>query len=340
MGMVLIFLANLQAVELEFLFFLLFAALFILRVRAPKTDLTVYIDLLICFFAAQYLDAAPYFMLLIIFEGIVTKKYFVLAGLLTFHDLPHLWIYAILTLLTAFFLLKSKNLEQNDLIEQSILKNRIYELENLNEELASGIIKDINDATVAERSRISRDIHDNAGHDIIAAYMAFQTMGSLIDDDDILDIHNSALERLENGVGKIRNILHNLTPNAISHAENLAQICADYPLDIRYNIYGNTEIVPVYIWNVLEICLKEGLTNAIKHGSQGRAVVQIDVAPTLVRLSVENAAKHASGVVHGRGVSNLRYRVTAIGGNLSTNHDKGTFKLIAVLPLQQEEALK
>jgi two-component system, NarL family, response regulator LiaR len=67
---------------------------------------------------------------------------------------------------------------------------------------------------VSERARIAAEIHDNAGHEIIGAYMSLQTARELLSDSntEALDLYDMALGRLDSGVNKIREAVHNLSP--------------------------------------------------------------------------------------------------------------------------------
>ena len=98
-------------------------------------------------------------------------------------------------------------------------------------------------------------------------------------------------------------------------------------------------------WSVLEPCLKEGLTNAARHGAPGKVLVTLDVGPRIVRLCVHNPAGGGAGSgrgvvaaeAPGLGLRSLRQRARAVGGSLTTDATNG-FRLICVLPLSGAEA--
>jgi signal transduction histidine kinase len=107
---------------------------------------------------------------------------------------------------------------------------------------------------------------------------------------------------------------------------------------------------------VLEPCLKEGLTNAARHGAPGKVSVTLDIGPRIVRLCVHNEAGGSAGLgvgagaagpaehgearaeVQGLGLRNLRQRARAVGGSLTTDTSNG-FRLICVLPLSEPPRL-
>ena len=337
LGFSLLFFLKIE-VENQTGFFLLLAliALFVLRLRIKKMELTIFIDCLLCILMMSWWDDASYAVLIVLFEALARKKYLALLTVIYFYTSPEFLLLFLISSLGGYFLGCWIDEKENDLQRHFELKGQVYELESRSEELAAAIIQDAQMATVAERARISREIHDQAGHDIIAAYISFQTLRGLIEDTEVLDMYDTTLERLSDGVGKIRNILHNLTPAVVPAIHQLERICDEYPLDIAFKSYGNMDDIPVFIWNVLTICLKESLTNVSRHAAPSYVKTEVDVSPHIVRLYVENDGVLDNRVPSGKGLANLRYRLLAVGGNLSVNKEGGIFKLICVVPLVKE----
>jgi len=317
-------------------FFLLLSliALFVLRQRIMNMEFTIFIDCLLCIMIMFWWDYAGYALLIVIFEALAKKRYLALLTMIYFYDASGFLLFFLITGLGGYFLGCWIDEKENDLQRRFGLKGQIYELESLTSALAAASIQDARSATVAERARISREIHDNAGHDIIAAYISFQTLRGLIEDVEVLEMYDATLERLSDGVGKIRDILHNLMPAEIPSIDQLEKVCAEFPLPIELKTYGNMDNIPAYIWNTLAVCLKESLTNVSRHAVSSYVKAEIDVSTHIVRLYVENDGVVDSKAPAGRGLANLRYRISAIGGNLSVNKDSGIFKLICVVPLE------
>jgi len=316
-------------------FFLLLSliALFVLRLRIQKAELTIFIECLLCISMMFWWDDAGYALLIVLFEALARKKYLSLLTAIYFYTIPEFLFLFLITSLGGYFLGCWIDEKENDLKRRFELKRQIYESESLSDELVKGAVGDAQMATVAERARISREIHDNAGHDIIAAYISFQTMRDLIKEEQLLEMYDATMGRLSDGVGKIRDILHNLTPTGVPCVGQLEKICEAFPLEIAFKSYGNMDDVQAYIWNTLGNCLKEALTNASRHAAPSYVKVEIDVSTYIVRLYVENDGVMNHTVPAGRGLANLRYRIGSVGGNLSVNKADGIFKMICVIPL-------
>lgn len=219
--------------------------------------------------------------------------------------------------------------------------NRFYELEQLQGDLLTAMAQVERMAAVSERARIAAEIHDNAGHEIIGAYISLQTVKELLSEKnsgdinaDVLELYDTALKRLDNGVNKIREAVHNLAPVTTLGVESLQETCSQFPIcQVQFTTYGDLSVIPIYCWNLLETCLNEALTNIVRHADAKKVKVDLDATPNIVRLYIENdgAKSKIRGV--GIGLRNLRHRASALGGNISI--DRGDiFKVICVIPVR------
>jgi signal transduction histidine kinase len=235
--------------------------------------------------------------------------------------------------------------------------NKYFQLESLQEQLSSSTTQIEKQAIVSERSRISREIHDHAAHELVAAYISFQTIRTLLDTEnqDNLEFYDDALERLNKGVNQVRETIHNLQPITKLGVENLEDICNRFPgCPVEFVATGDTTKVPAYIWNILESCLKECLTNIARHSKATFVFVELDTTKHFIRFSIENngtAVTKEKSTGSGTGLRNLRYRVNSAGGNLAIDIDgestknrgaptascyRKVFKVVCVIPLSEE----
>ncbi|MCL2212941.1 MAG: histidine kinase [Oscillospiraceae bacterium] len=215
--------------------------------------------------------------------------------------------------------------------------SRMYEMETMHSELTDAIAQVERMSIVSERTRISRDIHDNAGHEIVAAFISFQTLRPMLErtEEDVLELYDIALDRLDNGANKIREAVHNLSAVTELGVERLQKLCDSFPAHkVAFSCHGNSEIIPIYAWNMLESCLRECLTNSARHARPTYISVTLDVTPFLARLCVEN-----DGVVKkvgkGSGLRNLQHRAVTIGGSIAID-DGEVFRVVCVVPLDGE----
>lgn len=215
-----------------------------------------------------------------------------------------------------------------------------YELEELKGELLVANSNVARMAELSERNRIAQELHDNVGHELTAAFLALQAFEQLWKEGDPLagDMLMQSKERLDNSATQLRDTVHNMKPLEVVGIHRLEEVCKGYiDLEVEFNVFGDSSIIPVYLWSILEPCLKEALTNVSRHSQGTKAVVTMDINPHIVRLSVldNGVGSRKDGI--GIGIRNLRQRAQAVGGNISTNSTDKGFHLVCVLPIKKEE---
>jgi len=286
----------------------------------------------------------PWALVLAMFTGMYYRVYFLVVLVLATFDI-YLGAAAVLAGLCGVFLGKWDREREQAFNLRDNEAGRYYELESLQSDLKSATTQVERMTAISKRARIAREIHDNAGHEIVAAYMSLQTAREVLEavldpaDDaaDVLSLYDSALERLESGANRMREAVHNLAPVAVLGVEALKETCERFPAtNVEFIVFGDTSHVPVHVWSVLEPCLNEALTNAIRHAKPRKITVNLDAAPHLVRLCVENDGVVPRKSKMGHGLRNLRHRVAATGGSLAVDTGE-MFRVTCVIPIKRQK---
>lgn len=348
LGFVLLFIRWFYSGEIAgFFLWLIMICLTLLRWRVPHLKWTVVIDAFLC--ALLY----PWALVLAIFSGFSYGMFLSAAAIIFVISEPSVVAISVLGGLGGLFLWFWERERVRGLTRRDAEAGKYYELEALQSDLHAATAQVERMTAVSERARIAREIHDNAGHEIVAAFISLQTARGGFDENSCdaatLRLYDAALDRLDAGVNKIREAVHNLAPVASIGVESLHGICENFPASsIEFNNFGDTNHIPVHVWSVLESCLQEALTNAAKYAKESKVTVNLDATPHLVRLSVENekvqplgiseqldASKKNKTTVHGSGLRNLRHRAFAIGGSFSADSSAGKFRVVCVVPLEK-----
>lgn len=210
-----------------------------------------------------------------------------------------------------------------------------YQLERLKEELLLANFQTAQLAELAERNRISLKLHDDVGHELTAALLALQAFEQLWKEQDPRagSMLEQAVTRLRASSRQLRETVHNLKPARAIGVGHLEEICRNFKaLPVQLHVYGDTSGVAAHLWVILNSCLKEALTNTVRHSKASHVEVSLDSGEHIVRLSVQNdGAPPDANVEPGIGLRNLRQRAQAVGGSISVNSANG-FQLICVLP--------
>lgn len=208
--------------------------------------------------------------------------------------------------------------EVNRLLKQTNLKL----IENKNYEIRL--------ATLNERNRIAREIHDNVGHLLSRSILQVQAL-KLIGDDTLRNEGLTDLgETLGSAMTSIRQSVHNLHDDSIDL--NFSMREAVRPLrenGIAVNCEcRSSESVP----NKIKICIisivKEAVSNIIRHSSADRADVIFREHPAFYQLKIEDNGK-CSETIHenGIGLSNMRVRIEELGGIINISAGKKGFRI-------------
>ena len=178
-------------------------------------------------------------------------------------------------------------------------------------------------ATVAERERIGRDLHDLLGHTLSVVAIKSELAGKLLDRDpvaaraqirEVEDVARQALAQVREAVAGIRAAGF----QAELAAARLALLSADVRLDQR--------LAPLEIdgalGTVLAMSLREAVTNVLRHAAAQRVEVELGEEGGHLRLLIADDGR--GGIEsHGNGLAGMRERLQALGGTLEIDSPPG-----------------
>ena len=195
-------------------------------------------------------------------------------------------------------------------------------------------------ATIAERERISRDLHDLLGHTLSMITIKAELAGKLLQRDpsacqqEIADIEKAArtaLNEVRSAVSGYRQV--GLTHELANAASSLA--AAQITLRTRSDhlrLNAATE-------NILSLALREAVTNVIRHSGADSCSIDVAAQDGWVTLRVSDNGQHLPDLLHlqsGNGLTGMRERVEANGGRVTLQIDGGLCLQID-LPQQSQE---
>jgi signal transduction histidine kinase len=181
-------------------------------------------------------------------------------------------------------------------------------------------------ATVQERNRIARDIHDSLGHALTALNVQLQTVLKLWD----VDPHGAKsfltkAQRLgEIAIKEVRQSVRALRIEARS-AEPLEEAITSLTEDFRQST-GIVVVTKIQIEMVLSPqivkaihrIVQEALTNICKHAGAKTVEIGLSTTATNVYLSItdDGSGFLTDAIPQGFGLQGMKERVAALGGNL------------------------
>ncbi|KLU39052.1 MAG: histidine kinase [Peptococcaceae bacterium 1109] len=324
---------------------LLLAIMAVARWRFALPGWTVLLDQLFCFGTVPFWPGAVYGLGLPLFEAVREgRAWLVIPGMIgCIYFQPSFPLVAVLlqAALSGWVIREWAGEVGLYRAEADRQRRERYELESLRAELLTANVRIARMAEITERNRIAQDLHDNVGHELTGAVLALQAFERLWEERDPLaaEMLSHTKERLTKSARQLREAAHRIKPLAFVGIERFEEICRGFTAcPLQLHVFGDTSDLPVYLWSVLEACLKEGLTNVIRHSQATQVDVVLDVNPFIVRLCVQNDGEAVGRAKDGVGLRNLRQRARAVGGSISVNDTNG-FRLVCVLPLRQRNGI-
>ena len=185
-------------------------------------------------------------------------------------------------------------------------------------------------ATLNERNRIAREIHDNVGHLLSRSILQVQAL-RLINDENLRNESLKGLgETLGSAMDSIRQSVHNLHDNSLDLDFAVNEASAPlyekgFEVDCQCRCSEN---VPVRIRITIIAVVKEAVSNIIRHSSGNRAVIFFNEHPAFYQLRIEdNGCCPGTIQENGIGIFNMRARVEELGGIINISSDKDGFRI-------------
>lgn len=225
------------------------------------------------------------------------------------------------------------------------LQERALALEARNRDLADRQDYEVELATLAERARIAREIHDNVGHQLTRASLQAEALRVVHADEpgvaaDFADVKRTVDEALQ----LVRASVHALNDNAVDLSVQLERIAEGARSDTgpAIELEVLAEHVPANVANCFAAVLREALSNAMRHARAQTIIIRCMEHPSFYQLVIADdgtGTARVDGVViaEGMGLGSMRERVEALGGTFTADPRVGTagWRVFATVPKQQ-----
>ena len=253
------------------------------------------------------------------------------------------------------------------------LQERTLLLEAKNRDLLERQDYEVQVATLAERARIAREIHDSVGHQLTRAKLQTDALAIVHEADPTAAADFQSVGRaVDEALSLVRASVHDLHDDSFDLGLQ-AHKAADAIMrgsSVRVAVEVSCEHVPANVGACLLAVMREAMSNALRHGRAGRIEVRCLEHPALWQLSVldDGGARDgmaapvavtgasagdghgasadqtvASGQFHmsgGMGLASMRERVEALGGSFSAGprRDSTGWRVFASIPKERTGA--
>ncbi|MDH4063561.1 MAG: histidine kinase, partial [Acidobacteriota bacterium] len=184
-----------------------------------------------------------------------------------------------------------------------------------------------------ERERIARDLHDLLGHTLSVVALKAELARTLVPHDqaravqEIADVEQAARA----GLAEVRAAIAGYrSVGFFAELANVRRTLADAGLVTRVEAPEGLPLPPAEE-AALALALREAATNVIRHAHATEVRIRLEHAAGVVVLEIADDGRGGQTPL-GHGLTGMRERITALGGDLVRQSDRGT-RLRITLPL-------
>lgn len=187
-------------------------------------------------------------------------------------------------------------------------------------------------ATLKERNRIAREIHDNVGHMLSRALLLTGALETVNKEPSLSEPIGSLRSTLAEAMENVRESVHDLYDESIDLNATIEAIVRDFTFcPVELDIDPGRYMARDTKYCIISI-LKEALSNTAKHSNADRVRVTLRTHTGGYQLLIEdNGTVSLNSDGTGIGLESMRERVAALRGTIYISSEKG-YRIFVTLP--------
>lgn len=210
-------------------------------------------------------------------------------------------------------------------------------MEQMNHQLIEKQNAQIYNATLKERNRIAREIHDNVGHMITRSILQVGAIGVINTDERLKAPISDLKSTLDTAMDSMRKSVHDLYDESVDLRQALAKLKptdSAFAFSLEYDCEDDVQRDVKYAFIAIA---KEAVNNAVKHSNGDEIRIIVREHPAFYQLEImdngtsvdERSLSGETG--DGIGIKNIKERVAAIGGTMRIKADDGFMIFVTLM---------
>lgn len=290
-----------------------------------------------------------YFLPLILYD-LVEHSFWFFCGLYAFSlvvfgsigHVPDGLAILVLCLLSALLSLEHKYAvmgEKNFIHLQDAATEHDLLLQKSNQRLKEAQDANIYMATIQERNRIAREIHDNVGHLLTRSLLQTGAIETINQDENLALAIKSLQDTLNTAMTRIRESVHDMHDEAVNletALKNLAEEVSAFPIHLTYDCKPAINKTIKYAFIAIA---KEAINNAIKHSNCTEMSILLREHPSFYQFVIQDNGtkismeKDPSGI----GLTNMQERIREVNGTMKISTEHGFRIYITIMKTQEND---
>lgn len=215
---------------------------------------------------------------------------------------------------------------QDDSTEQTLL------LADTNRRLLEKQDEEIYTATLQERNRIAREIHDNVGHMLSRAILMTGALKAVAREETLTTPLDNLDSTLNLAMTSIRRSVHDLHDESVNLKEAIQTLLDDFTFCETDFHFQMSYALPRELKYCFIAIVKEALVNTSRHSNATVIHLSLLEHPGFWQLDIRDNGNTPGGIdATGIGLSNIRERILALGGQVEFQKSPG-FRIFATIP--------
>ncbi len=169
-----------------------------------------------------------------------------------------------------------------------------------------------------ERTRISRDLHDQLGHHMTALAINLQVASRLADGEvkNKVDQCHELSKQLLSDVRKAVSTLREHKSLDVGGA--LQRLVEDVPgLNVHLEVEPGLVVTNVSISEAIVRCVQEAVTNTLRHARASESWIRLWQDRGVLRLEIKDNGRASEHITPGNGLAGMRERIEKLNGRLT-----------------------
>lgn len=210
-------------------------------------------------------------------------------------------------------------------------------LQKSNQRLKEAQDANIYMATIQERNRIAREIHDNVGHLLTRSLLQTGAIETLNKDETLAPAIASLRETLNTAMTNIRESVHDMHDEAVNLAsalKNLTEEVSAFPIHLTYDCKPAMDKTIKYAFIAIT---KEAINNAVKHSNCTEMSILLREHPSFYQFVIQDNGTNISiEDTSGIGLNNMQERIKEVHGTMQISTEHG-FRIYITIMKQTGE---
>ncbi|WP_088329894.1 histidine kinase [Lacimicrobium sp. SS2-24] len=182
----------------------------------------------------------------------------------------------------------------------------------------------------AERTRIARNIHDLLGHHLTALSINLQVAQRKTDGDvrQLMEQCHSIAALL---LSDVREAVSDIRKGSALNLQQALALLTDNVPRLEVKVELETQVTDIEQANMVLMCVRESLTNSLKHGHADKMWIRLYQSDGWLALSIRDNGE-GGDFLPGNGLNGLRERVEALGGRVQFDATDAGFSTLLSWP--------